>query len=599
MSQTTQRFLAAVLLLSVAVVVVLHLLDPEGVLGSVTFLAVTCGAAAVAWAVVIRRRCRDIVTVLIAAGLLASALGDVTWEIYLRQRGEGPDVSIADVGWMISYVCLGAALLSLVRRSDYRLRRDPDALIDMCITAVLVTLAVWLLWVAPTMSDGSTALFVRIVWSVYPILDAALLALLVRTLLHRTVRGPAVAYFGAGLIMLLLSDIGYLSLTAWAWVDPAMNVGWMLGAVLLAAAVWTFDGVDTVTVQRRQSVAVRRPIGRWRVTAAVVPLAILWIIELWAYTWGWHVDPVPLAVATVALGALAVARIFHLLGLQQDTEQLYRVAAMNSSDATLILTAQGRLLHDAPGLCALLGDDRVGDAGTDIAAVAGRLVADGDMFPDIMQRVVENPTGVVEREIEATKVDGSRVWLSVRVVNLLDTPGVRAVLANVHDITDRKQAEEELAHQAFHDHLTGLPNRALFNDRLHHAIEQRARTGLDPAVLFVDATPSRRSMIVSGTAPGTNCSPKCRGACPPRFVPATRSPASVATSSPFSSNTPATDSATPKQSPDAWCLRSPARSTSQRRPSASASASASRWIPPIRPPTRSYAMPTRRCITPK
>lgn len=486
MARTTQRFVGVVLALSVVVVVVLHVLDPDGRLGSVTYLTATCGAAAVAWGVVIRRRSRDIVPILIAGGLLASALGDVTWEIYLRQRGEGPDVSIADVGWMISYVCLGAALLSLIRRSDYRMRRDPDALIDMCIAAVLVTLAVWLVWVEPTMSDVSTAPFVRLVWSVYPVLDAALLALLARTLLHRTVRGSAVALFGAGLVMWLLSDIGYLSLTEWAWGGPAMDVGWMLGAVLLAAAVWTFDGVDTATVRRRQWVSVRRSVGRWRVTVAVVPLAIPWIIELWAFARGWDVNPVPLVLASLALGALVCARTFHLLGLQRESEQLFRAAAMNSSEATLILSADGRLLHDAPGLCALLGDDRVGGAGTDIAAVTERLVDGGDLFPDIMQRVVEHPTGVVEREISATTGDGSRVWLSVRVVNLLDTPGVRAVLVNVHDITDRKRAEGELAYQAFHDPLTSLPNRALFNDRLHHAIDQRARTGLDPAVLFLD-----------------------------------------------------------------------------------------------------------------
>ena len=63
---------------------------------------------------------------------------------------------------------------------------------------------------------------------------------------------------------------------------------------------------------------------------------------------------------------------------------------------------------------------------------------------------------------------------------------MHAVLVNVHDISDRKAVEERLEHQAFHDPLTDLPNRALFADRLHHAFEHRARTGLDPAVLFLD-----------------------------------------------------------------------------------------------------------------
>jgi diguanylate cyclase (GGDEF)-like protein/PAS domain S-box-containing protein len=54
------------------------------------------------------------------------------------------------------------------------------------------------------------------------------------------------------------------------------------------------------------------------------------------------------------------------------------------------------------------------------------------------------------------------------------------------DITDRKRLEERLSHQAFHDSLTGLANRALFQDRLRHSASRRARTGGRTAILFVD-----------------------------------------------------------------------------------------------------------------
>ena len=54
------------------------------------------------------------------------------------------------------------------------------------------------------------------------------------------------------------------------------------------------------------------------------------------------------------------------------------------------------------------------------------------------------------------------------------------------DITDRKRLEGELRHLAFHDTLTGLANRALFEDRLKHALERLSRRGGGLAVLFVD-----------------------------------------------------------------------------------------------------------------
>ena len=55
------------------------------------------------------------------------------------------------------------------------------------------------------------------------------------------------------------------------------------------------------------------------------------------------------------------------------------------------------------------------------------------------------------------------------------------------DITDRKRAEEQLQHNAFHDALTGLPNRALFLDRLRHAFSRaKRRPEYRFAMLFVD-----------------------------------------------------------------------------------------------------------------
>jgi diguanylate cyclase (GGDEF)-like protein/PAS domain S-box-containing protein len=54
------------------------------------------------------------------------------------------------------------------------------------------------------------------------------------------------------------------------------------------------------------------------------------------------------------------------------------------------------------------------------------------------------------------------------------------------DVTDRKRLEDELAYRAFHDSLTGLANKALFSDRLEHALARSLQTGSHLAVLFVD-----------------------------------------------------------------------------------------------------------------
>jgi diguanylate cyclase (GGDEF)-like protein/PAS domain S-box-containing protein len=81
--------------------------------------------------------------------------------------------------------------------------------------------------------------------------------------------------------------------------------------------------------------------------------------------------------------------------------------------------------------------------------------------------------------------DGSSVYAAIVATNLLDDENVGGIVLNVRDISERK-AVERLEHQAFHDPLTGLANRALFSDRVRHALERRRRGQIDVAVLFLD-----------------------------------------------------------------------------------------------------------------
>jgi diguanylate cyclase (GGDEF)-like protein/PAS domain S-box-containing protein len=83
--------------------------------------------------------------------------------------------------------------------------------------------------------------------------------------------------------------------------------------------------------------------------------------------------------------------------------------------------------------------------------------------------------------------DGTVVWALANVTLVRDERGVpQYFLTQLQDITERKQMEEELAHQALHDSLTALPNRALLTDRLVHSLAGARRRGSPLAVMFVD-----------------------------------------------------------------------------------------------------------------
>jgi diguanylate cyclase (GGDEF)-like protein len=104
-----------------------------------------------------------------------------------------------------------------------------------------------------------------------------------------------------------------------------------------------------------------------------------------------------------------------------------------------------------------------------------------------LDRARRRSAGVpVEVELEGRTDDGRARWLGGRAVDLSEDPDVGGIVVSVYDITRRKQAEQELAHQAFHDGLTGLANRSLFLDRAEQALRRAARTGGAPVVLCLD-----------------------------------------------------------------------------------------------------------------
>ena len=85
-----------------------------------------------------------------------------------------------------------------------------------------------------------------------------------------------------------------------------------------------------------------------------------------------------------------------------------------------------------------------------------------------------------------TRRDGVSVQVQVRSSDLRADPTVAGLVLTVRDVTEQRQLEEQLKYQAFHDALTGLPNRLLFQDRISQQVAAARRDGVTAGVLFVD-----------------------------------------------------------------------------------------------------------------
>jgi diguanylate cyclase (GGDEF)-like protein/PAS domain S-box-containing protein len=192
--------------------------------------------------------------------------------------------------------------------------------------------------------------------------------------------------------------------------------------------------------------------------------------------------------ATLEILAHQVALTLESVMLRQDAirqrnEAYFRALVQDASDAIVIVADDGTVKYATPSTTAIFGDVTVeGERLWDLVAEEDR----GDFartFMRLRERARFGPH-VVERDI--TRRDGRRVCIQVRCSDLRAEPNVAGLVFTLRDVTAQHKLEEELKHRAFHDALTGLPNRILFQDRIAQQLASAARTGTIVGVLFVD-----------------------------------------------------------------------------------------------------------------
>jgi len=168
----------------------------------------------------------------------------------------------------------------------------------------------------------------------------------------------------------------------------------------------------------------------------------------------------------------------------RTSEQRFRSLVQNSADVQMVVTLDGTITYESSAVQRVLGYEADGRTGQSLLTMAHR--DDRARVEELLTDVARTPDGLVSGEVRLRHADGSWRWVEMLVKNLLEDSAIAGIVVNYRDVTGRRMLEDELRHQAFHDSLTGLPNRALFLDRLSHGLTRRRRFRGPLAVLFVD-----------------------------------------------------------------------------------------------------------------
>jgi diguanylate cyclase (GGDEF)-like protein/PAS domain S-box-containing protein len=191
------------------------------------------------------------------------------------------------------------------------------------------------------------------------------------------------------------------------------------------------------------------------------------------------------SVTTWRLNEDMRARMDHARREARATAARFQHAFESGVTGMALVSTEGHYLSVNRALCEITGYPEEELLGMDFQSITHP----EDLGTDLehLHALLSGAVELYETEKRYLHREGHIVWVQIGVSAVRSDDGeVEYLISQLHDITERRRVEDELAHQALHDPLTGLPNRALFLDRLRHAIVRMRRHTGQAAVLFVD-----------------------------------------------------------------------------------------------------------------
>ena len=434
---------------------------------------------------------------LISAAMGAWAIGQAIVNVYEIGLGvRAPEPSAADVAYLLSYVLLVSGVLAFVRTPAGHLSRARGA-VEGLLIAGGVLLCSWSLVIGSVFANRGPLDLGGLVNLSYPVLDAVTLAaVLFVGLKSRRARPAGLELLALGIVFWSISDSAWWYITEVDSNAPsvtAFETGWIAGFLLITIAA--------LRSGRPKPPRASPSVNRFFLTLPGLPA----VAGLAAVATGWLIagqvrSPDVVLAITAVCSLLAITLLIivtyenHALTSELErrvrrrtaalrrTESYYRALVQHSSDVVWSSTRSSRSAMRATRHTRCSGAPARSRGPRPVRVRRQRRRHARRRARPRPVRAGRAHTGGVEPQRRRgrhplRRVDGGEPPAR---------PRHRRVRVNTRDDTDRVLLHEQLRIQAFHDPLTGLPNRALLSDRAGQAFEAAQRSGSSLAIIAVD-----------------------------------------------------------------------------------------------------------------
>ncbi|MCO8270664.1 EAL domain-containing protein [Actinoplanes sp. TRM 88003] len=435
---------------------------------------------------------------LVGLGVLSWGLGQAA-ACYI-QTVLGREVHLpsqADIGYLGMVVLTPIGLLVLPSRTQALASRVRSVLDGLMVAASLVLMA-WIFVVQPLLDAGQSGPLALYVSLAYPLGDVVIVTMVLYMLAQQRRSGRTfnqLSLVGAGIAAFAVSDIGYAYLNLLGSYSPGgvTDIGWFTGfSLILVAAL--------MPVRRNHEVAESdsgQPVGILLPYVAV--LAALFTSVVWYATTG-HSNGF-VAYTRSVLILLIVGR--QLLTLRENrnltrtlearveartaelfaSEQRFKALVQHSSDVVTVVSPEADVLYQSESVQRVFGYPARFLHSRRLTKLLDP--ESGLRLAQALRQVAGRPYATTVLELTVQHRDGRLRQAEMTITNLLSDPSVAGLVLNTRDISERKELQDQLVHEAYHDALTQLANRALFRERVGDALRTRPEAG-EVTVLFLD-----------------------------------------------------------------------------------------------------------------